>query len=64
MNAAACQTSSGEKGDQAITLPQNQWVNHGEAVLSTDTGNPPGTPVTAGDHLTLQARSVLILRQT
>ena len=47
-----------------VTLPENQWVNHGEVVLSTDTGNPVGTPVAAGDELTLQGRSVLVLRQT
>jgi glycogen debranching enzyme GlgX len=50
--------------DAAITLPENQWVNHGEVVLSTDTGNPTGSPVAAGDALTLQGRSVLVLRQT
>ena len=50
--------------DAAITLPENQWVNHGEVVLSTDTGNPIGTPVAAGDEMTLQGRSVLVLRQT
>ena len=50
--------------DAAITLPENQWVNHGEVVLSTDTGNPIGTPVAAGDKMTLQGRSVLVLRQT
>ena len=49
--------------DVVITLPENQWVNHGEVVLSTDTGNPKGTPVAAGDELTLQGRSVLVLRQ-
>jgi glycogen debranching enzyme GlgX len=50
--------------DAEITLPENQWVNHGEVVLSTDTGNPAGSPVAAGDELVLQGRSVLVLRQT
>ncbi|GAA2123602.1 glycogen debranching protein GlgX [Nocardioides bigeumensis] len=50
--------------DAAIRLPENQWVNHGEVVLSTDTGNPTGSPVGAGDELTLQGRSVLVLRQS
>jgi glycogen debranching enzyme GlgX len=50
--------------DAAITLPENQWVNHGEVVLSTDTGNAIGAPVAAGDKMTLQGRSVLVLRQT
>jgi len=49
--------------DVVITLPENQWVNHGEVVLSTDTGNAKGAPVAAGDDLTLQGRSVLVLRQ-
>ena len=50
--------------DADVTLPENQWVNHGEVVLSTDTGNPVGAPVAAGDKITLQGRSVLVLRQT
>jgi glycogen debranching enzyme GlgX len=50
--------------DVDLVLPENQWVNHGEVVLSTDTGNPAGTPVAAGDKLTLQGRSVVVLRQT
>ena len=50
--------------DAEITLPENQWVNHGEVVLSTDTGNTVGSPVAAGQRLTLQGRSVLVLRQT
>ena len=54
--------NSGEE-DIAITLPENQWVKHGEVVLSTDTGNPPGSSVAAGEALTLQGRSVLVLRQ-
>ncbi|MEO5854271.1 MAG: glycogen debranching protein GlgX [Nocardioides sp.] len=50
--------------DVEIRLPENQWVNHGEVVLSTDTGNPVAAPVAAGDELTLQGRSVLVLRQS
>ncbi len=48
----------------ALTLPRNQWVNHGEVVLSTDPDIVEGAPVASGDHLTLAGRSVLVLRQT
>jgi glycogen operon protein len=48
----------------ALTLPRNQWVNHGEVVLSTDPHIAVGAPVASGDDLTLAGRSVLVLRQT
>jgi glycogen operon protein len=47
-----------------IELPENDWVKAGEVVLSTDVELPPGTPVKAGDRLSLGSRSVLVLRQT
>ena len=47
-----------------VTFPENQWVQDGEIVLSTDTGNPAGTPVAAGQTLRLQARSGVVGRQT
>ena len=45
--------------------PTNEWVQHGEVVLSTD-DRPPrrARPSRAGDVLTLGARTVLVLRQT
>ena len=47
-----------------LTLPHNQWVNHGEVVLSTDPAYAVGFGVAAGDVLALEGRSVLVLRQT
>ncbi len=46
-----------------ITLPVNQWIRHGEVVLSTDADLQPGHPVSAGTSLTLGGHSVLVLRQ-
>ena len=43
-------------------LPENDWVAGGEVVLSTDPDLPVGTPVKAGETLTLGARSVVVLR--
>jgi len=45
-----------------VVLPENEWVEHGEVVLSTDPALEIGKPVRAGDVLTLDARSVLVLR--
>jgi glycogen operon protein len=50
--------------DVKLVLPDNQWVHHGEVVLSTNAEVAEGTPVVAGTSLLLQARSVLVLRQT
>jgi hypothetical protein len=50
--------------DVELVLPANQWVHHGEVVLSTNAELAVGTPVVAGGTLDLQARSVLVLRQT
>ena len=36
----------------------------GEVVLSTDPKLPTGTPVKAGDRLTLRRQSVVVLRET
>ena len=43
-----------------VTLPENEWVKSGEVVLSTDPGLDRGTPVAAGDVLTLGARTVVV----
>jgi glycogen operon protein len=45
-------------------LPDNEWVRTGEVVLSTDPRLAVGTPVDAGQALDLDARSVVVLRQT
>ncbi len=50
--------------DVELVLPENKWVHHGEVVLSTNADVAVGTPVEAGGTLGLQARSVLVLRQT
>jgi glycogen operon protein len=47
-----------------INLPENQWVHSGEVVLSTDPEHPIGTPVKIGDTLTLDARTVIVFRET
>jgi glycogen operon protein len=39
-------------------------VQAGEVVLSTDPDLPVGTPVSAGETLTIGARSVVVLRQS
>ncbi len=51
-------------GDQplAIDMPENDWVQSGEVVLSTDPLLPVGMPVKAGDRLLLDARSIVALR--
>ena len=47
-----------------VQLPENDWVQHGEVVLSTDPKLPVGTPVKAGDRLSLGRRTVVVLRQS
>jgi glycogen operon protein len=53
-------------GDDAVTvrLPDNDWVHHGEVVLSTDPQHPIGAPVKAGEELVLDGWTVVVLRQT
>ena len=55
---------NGGADDVKLTLPDNQWVHHGEVVLSTNAGIEVGDPVLAGTQLLLQGRSVLVLRQS
>jgi glycogen operon protein len=50
--------------DVDVTIPENEWVQAGEVVLSTDPTHPQGTPVRAGEVLRVGARSVVVLRQT
>ncbi|MBB6629272.1 glycogen debranching protein GlgX [Nocardioides sp. KIGAM211] len=47
-----------------LELPENDWVHSGEVVLSTDFKLPVGTPIKAGDRLSLGSRSVVVFRQT
>ena len=53
-------------GDEPVPvqLPENDWVQVGEVVLSTDPRLPIGTQVKAGDRLQIGARSVLVLRES
>jgi glycogen operon protein len=52
------------RDDEKLTLPDNQWVHHGEVVLSTNAEVETASPVRAGDQVVLQGRSVLVLRQS
>jgi glycogen operon protein len=47
-----------------VTIPENDWVQAGEIVVSTDPKHPVGTPVKAGDQLRLGGRSVVVMRET
>ncbi len=47
-----------------VVLPDNDWVQHGEVVLSTDPDLPQGTHVDAGERLSLGGLTVVVLRQT
>ena len=46
-----------------VHLPENEWVEAGEVVLSTDPAHPVGTQVKAGSGLALSPRSLVLLRQ-
>jgi glycogen operon protein len=50
--------------DIEAQLPDNKWVRQGEVVLSTNPDLSAGTPVAAGSSVRVQARSVLVLRET
>jgi len=47
-----------------ITLPQNEWVDSGEVVLSTDPDHPTGSVAKAGETMRLAARSLVLLRDS
>jgi glycogen debranching enzyme GlgX len=53
-----------EDEDVEVRLPENDWVDAGEVVLSTDPARPAGSRVSAGSVMTLGARSLLLLRQS
>ncbi len=48
--------------DVNVTLPENNWVQEGQVVLSTDPAHQVGEPVLAGHTFTLCARSLLLLQ--
>jgi glycogen operon protein len=48
---------------QRISLPENDWVQTGEVVISTDAELPAGTPVEAGDKLCVGPRTVVVIRE-
>ena len=47
----------------SLSLPENDWVQTGEVVLSTDFRLPLGTHVRAGDQIALGRRTVVVLRE-
>ena len=47
-----------------IALPENDWVQTAEVVLSTDSRLPVGTHVKAGDAINVGRRTVVVFRQT
>ena len=49
---------------QRVSLPENDWVQRGEVVLSTDPRLAVGTVVEAGGELTVGRRSVVVLCST
>ncbi|MBF4161958.1 glycogen debranching protein GlgX [Nocardioides acrostichi] len=48
---------------QRIHLPENDWVQAGEVVLSTDPRLSVGARVEAGDRMSLGRRTVVVLRE-
>ncbi|MFT4287862.1 glycogen debranching protein GlgX [Nocardioides sp.] len=47
----------------SVTLPENDWVQTGEVVLSTDAAIAVGTEVKAGEEITVGARTVVLIRE-
>jgi len=45
-----------------VVLPENEWVQDGEVVLSTDTELPVGTKVRAGDQLAIGHKSIVVIQ--
>ncbi|TIC84021.1 glycogen debranching protein GlgX [Nocardioides sp. GY 10127] len=48
---------------QRVLLPENDWVQKGEVVISTDAEHPVGEVVRAGEHLVLGRRTLVVLRE-
>jgi glycogen operon protein len=55
---------NGSPVDCEVTLPENEWVQHGAVVLSTDPDNPIGTEAHAGGKLVIGPRSLVLLQET
>ena len=47
----------------SVFLPDNDWVRQGQVVLSTDPDQKVGTPVEAGEELTIGPRCVVVLQE-
>ena len=45
-----------------VVLPENDWVQAGEVVLSTDPDLPTGTSVKAGQALRIGSRTIVVIR--
>lgn len=54
----------GRPGSATVSLPGEDWPDDGEVVLSTLPSLPEGTVVHAGSSLELDARCVVVLRQS
>jgi glycogen debranching enzyme GlgX len=55
---------NGSAVDCEVTLPENEWVQQGAVVLSTDPDNPVGTEAHAGGKLVIGPRSLVLLQET
>jgi glycogen operon protein len=52
-----------ESDSVKVTMPAAEWQHDGRVVLSTCPDHPAGTDVAAGESLTLDARTVVVVRQ-
>ncbi|MCM0621900.1 glycogen debranching protein GlgX [Nocardioides bruguierae] len=48
---------------QRVLLPENDWVQKAEVVLSTDAEHPVGEVFNVGEHLVLGRRTMVVLRE-
>jgi glycogen operon protein len=46
-----------------VTMPSDTWVRDGEVVVSTCPEHPAGTAVTSGESMTLDGRTVVVVRE-
>ena len=46
-----------------VTMPTDGWVHDGEVVVSTCPDHPSGTDVSPGESMTLDARTVVVVRE-
>ena len=46
-----------------VTMPTEGWVRDGSVVVSTCPEHPAGTSVAPGESLTLDARTVVVVRE-